>query len=128
MIFIALLIVFAAASMVTSALAHDQHRWHYAATITAICAVTLATWTADLLTSALNYVSWQAHPIIVFVFAATPYTAVMRNLWIRRCRTPRHTPSLDDDPVLRRYVAEKVRRTRLRRQAEALEAAAEDGG
>jgi hypothetical protein len=128
MIFIALLMLFVAASTVTSALAYDQRRWHYAATITALCAVTLAAWTTNLLSSGLRHVSWQAHPVIVFVFAASPYAAVMLNLWIRRCRTPRHTPGPDDDPVLRRYLAEKRRRARQRRQTEALEAAAEDGG
>jgi hypothetical protein len=128
MLFVALLIGFVTVAMITSALAHDPHRWGYAASLMAVCAAILAVWSAELLSAGINYLSWPAHPSIIFVFAAAPYAAVVVNVLIRRGRTPQHTPSLEDDPVLRRYVAEKLRRARQRRQAEALEAAPDDGG
>ena len=126
MIFLAVLTVFGAASLVTSALAHDEHRWRYFAVVTAASAAVLTAWTAKVVGMALQYISFPVHPVVAGFIAGTPFAVVMLNLWIRRRRTPRHTPSLNDDPVLRRYLEEKLRRARRRRQAEELEAAADD--
>ena len=123
MAFLALMVVFIIASMVTSALAYDERRWRYAAGLTVGCAIILSAWTAELLSAGLNFFSYRIVPLSLGGIAATPYIAVLFNLWVRRRRTPRHTPSVDDDPVLRRYLEEKLRRDRRRRQAEAAEAA-----
>jgi type VI protein secretion system component VasK len=121
MLFIALLVVFAACAFVTSALAYDQLRWRYAAIITVVCAVLLAAWTAGLLVAVLRWFSLEVNFALALLSGATPYAIVLAGLWRRRRQTPRHTPSLDDDPVLRRHVAEKLRRVRRQRQAEAQE-------
>ena len=121
MLFLALLAVFAIASLVTSALAHDERRWRYSVGVTIACAMILVSWTANLLSAGLHYLSHRIDPLMAVLIAATPYVVVVFNLWIRRRRTPRHTPGLNDDPVLRRYLEEKLRRHRQRRQAEALE-------
>ena len=127
MLFIALLAIFGAASLATSALAYDERRWRYAAGVTVASGVILAAWSAKLLVAAAaNQVSWDIHPLVAVLIAVVPYAVVVSNLWARRRHTPRHAPGIDDDPVLRRHVAEKRRRSRLQRQAEADEAAADD--
>jgi hypothetical protein len=126
MLFIVLLAVFGAGALVTSALAYDELRWRYAIVVTVACAVILAAWTARLLAAALGWLSWDLHPAIALLISAVPYGAVVFSLWTRRRHTPRHVPGLDDDPVLRRHVAEKLRRLRRRRQLEAQEEAAGD--
>lgn len=128
MMFFALLVGFGLASLATSALAHDPRRWRYAAGLMALFAAILTVWTADLLSLALQNAGQPVPRLITLALAATPYGVVMHNLWIRRRRMPRHTPSVNDDPVLRRYLDEKLRRSRRRRQTEALEGAIDDAG
>lgn len=127
MILFALLMVFGTASLMTSALAHDELRWRYAAALTVAGAILLTSWSARLLTAGLHHMGYDIHLLMAVLIAGMPNAAVLFNLWIRRKRTPRHTPGPEDDPVLRRYLEEKVRRERRRRQAEALDAAADDG-
>jgi hypothetical protein len=90
------------------------------------CGAVLSLWNAELLAGALEYVSVRIDPFWSVVLGALPCALVLADVWWRRRRTPRFKPSLDDDPVLRRYVAEKIRRARLRRQAEELQAASDD--
>lgn len=128
MMFFALLVVFGIAALATSALAHDPQRWRYAASLMVLSAALLVVWTADLLSLALENAVGPVPGLIILVLAAAPYGMVMLNLWIRRSRTPLHTPSVADDPVLRRYLAEKLQRSRRRRQTEAHEGATDDAG
>ena len=126
--FFALLIGFGLAALATSALAHDPHRWRYAAGLMALAAAILTVWTANLLSLALENAGGPFPRWTTVALAFAPYGIVMLNLWIRRRRAPRHTPGVNDDPVLRRYLEEKLRRSRRRRQTEALEGATDDAG
>src|SRR5687767_12278832 len=99
MLFIALLAIFGAAALATSALAYDELRWRYAAGVTVACAVILAAWTTELLVAAtLHQVSWDIPPLVAILIAVVPYAVVVSNLWTRRRHTPRHAPGIDHDP------------------------------
>jgi hypothetical protein len=128
--FFALVLIFVTASLVASAFAHDERRWPYPAAVAIACAILLVIWTAQLMNTGLGYFSYRIPPVISVLIAAPPYLVVILNLLIRRRNTPRHVPGLDDDPVLRRYLAEKLRRRRRQRQeemeADAIAAAAVD--
>ena len=128
MLFFGFLVIFAISSLVTSSLAYDGRRWIYAATVTTCSAVVLIWQSAKFLQAIAGFLSFELHLAIAAVFASAPYLYVLFDLWHRRCHTPRHTPSLDDDPVLRRHVEEKIRRGRLRRQAEEQEEMRDDVG
>jgi hypothetical protein len=121
MIFLLLLVSFAIAAMATGALSHDERKWRYAAGLTVATAATLTWRSAELLISALHFISCDIHPVTAGLLAAGPYAWVVVDLWVRRQHTPRHAPGPDDDPVLRRYLEEKLRRHRRRRHAEELE-------
>ena len=123
MIFLLLLIFFALA---TTALSYDERRWRYAAGLTVVSGAILTWRSANLLIQALQFLSCEINPAIAVLLAAGPYTWIVLNLWVRRQHTPRHVPGLDDDPVLRRYLEEKLRRLRHRRQAEAMEFGTDD--
>jgi hypothetical protein len=126
MLFAATLAAFVTGAMVASALAHEPTRWRYAAGLTLGCGVILATWSANVVTATLLFFGTRIEPAVAWVVASVPYALVIVNMWIRRGRTPRYAPGPDDDPVLRRYLAEKLRRRRLRRQAEDTESATDD--
>lgn len=118
MLYLLTLLAFALAAMVTSSLSFDERRWRWAAGCTAACALVLTTWTGAWLQK-LGGGSWAAlRPAPAFLLGSLPFVLVLVRLWLRRQATPRHIPSLDDDPVMRRYLAEKVRRIRRQRQEE----------
>jgi hypothetical protein len=59
------------------------------------------------------------HPALAAMIVALPFFLVLASLFVRRRNTPRHSPSVNDDPTLRRHLEEKHRRARKRRQDEA---------
>jgi hypothetical protein len=66
----------------------------------------------------LRSVDFELSPLLATLAAALPLCLILANLGVRRRNTPRHTPGINDDPTLRRYVEEKTRRARKRRQEE----------
>jgi hypothetical protein len=120
------LVLFSCSAAVTSGLVYNERGWRYAMGCTAACAVLPLLWIADLLPRLARAASLSLHPALTFVVAALPFGIVLLRLWWRRIHTPRHTPGPEDDPVLRRYLEEKVRRRRKRRQEEALLENSED--
>jgi hypothetical protein len=115
---IATIVLLAVSAFAASALAHDERRWRYPATIAVGCAVVLTAWGAGALRKMLQAISLDLHPVITGAAVAIPLCLLLRSLVTRRTNTPRHTPSIDDDPVMRRYLNEKIRRARKRRQEE----------
>jgi hypothetical protein len=120
---VAIIILLAVSTVAASALAHDEKRWRYPAIIALGCAVYLAAWGAGMLRKFLKLLSVDLHPMAAAVAVAVPLGFFLFSLVARRNTIPRHTPGVEDDPVLRRYLEEKARRARKRRQEDA---AAED--
>jgi hypothetical protein len=126
MLFLTVLFVFSIAAMVTGGLAHDERRWQYAFAVTVTSSILLATWSGKLLAMAMKALSLPVHPVTPFGLAAAPFALVLAHLCLRRYETPRHIPGPDDDPVLRRYREEKLRRRRRARQLEEMESSGDD--
>jgi len=105
-------------ALATSALAHDEKRWRYAFLVTAACAGVLTVFGARGLHTLLRGIDLELSPLVATLTAALPSCLILASLIARRRNTPRHTPSINDDPTLRRHVEEKTRRARKRRQEE----------
>jgi len=115
---IAVTILFVICALVTSALAYDERRWRYPFLIMSVCAGLLTIWSAQGLRKILLKFDYPLHPAIAIIAVALPFCFVIGSLMARRRSTPRHTPSINDDPTLRRHLEEKTRRARKRRQDE----------
>ena len=111
-------ILFVVGALVTSAFAHDEKRWRYLFLATAGCGGFLTIWGSRVLQRMLQHFDTELSPLLATIAAALPFCWVLGNLVVRRRNTPRHTPSINDDPTLRRHVEEKHRRARKRRQEE----------
>jgi hypothetical protein len=111
-------ILFIGGALLASAFAHDEKRWRYPFLAAAACAGFLTIWGAGALRRMLQHFDTELSPLLATIVAALPFCWVLGNLVVRRRDTPRHTPSLNDDPTLRRHVEEKRRRARKRRQEE----------
>ena len=109
-------LLFIVSVLTTSALAHDEKRWRYAFLATAACAGVLTAWGARGLRTMLRSIDLELTPSLATLAAALPWGLILASLVVRRRNTPRHTPSINDDPTLRRHVEEKTRRARKRRQ------------
>lgn len=112
-------LLFIGGALAASALAHDGKRWRYAFLVVVACAGWLTIWSARSLRHLLLRVDIELYAPLSVLAAALPFCAVLNSLLVRRQNTPRHSPSLSDDPTLRFHVAEKIRRARKRRQEEA---------
>jgi hypothetical protein len=113
-----LLLTFAFAAMVTSSLAYSERGWRYALAVTLLSAIPLVIWVAGLLRSAVRFFTGDIALPLALLLAALPFALVVAHLCSRRKNTPRHAPGPEDDPLYRRFRAEKLRRYRLRRQQE----------
>ena len=111
-------LLFVIGALVTSAFAHDEKRWRFPFLATAGCAGILTAWGAGALRRMLHHFDTDLSPLLATITAALPFCLVLGSLIVRRKNTPRHTPSINDDPTLRRHVEEKHRRSRKRRQDE----------
>ena len=109
-------LLFIVSVLTTSALAHDEKRWRYAFLGAAACAGVLTAWGARGLRTMLRSIDLELTPLLATLAAALPLGLILASLVVRRRNTPRHTPSINDDPTLRRHVEEKTRRARKRRQ------------
>jgi hypothetical protein len=98
MLFLAVIALFGTASLVAAALAHDERRWRYAASVAVACGAVLSLWNAELLAGALEYLSVRLDPFWYVLLGALPCALVLADVWLRRRRTPRFKPSRDDDP------------------------------
>jgi hypothetical protein len=120
MVFLVLLLVFLGAALVTAGLVYQPRSWRVAMGLTTVCALLLAVLTARYLLGARGTLLAPRSAVLALALATLPYGAVLLRLTLTRLRTPRHEPGPDDDPILRRYLHEKVRRSRKRRQEEEL--------
>lgn len=115
---ILVILLFIVSVLTTSALAHDEKRWRYAFLAAAACAGVLTVLGARGLRTMLRSIELELTPLVAALAAALPLYLILASLVVRRRNTPRHTPSINDDPTLRRHVEEKTRRARKRRQEE----------
>ena len=118
MLYLLVLLLFAVIAMVTSGLAYAERAWRYAMGATTLAAVLLVIWSADFLQRVARYFSGEIDLTVALAAAALPFGGVLLHLCARRQNTPRHAPGPDDDPLYRRFRAEKIRRRRLQRQQE----------
>ena len=109
-------LLFIVSVLTTSALAHDGKRWRYAFLGAAACAGVLTVLGARGLRALFRSIDIELAPSLATLAAALPLGLILASLIVRRRNTPRHTPSINDDPTLRRHVEEKTRRARKRRQ------------
>ena len=109
-------LLFIVSVLTTSALAHDEKRWRYAFIGAAACAGALAVLGSRGLRTLFRSIAVELAPSLAILAAALPLGLILLSLIVRRRNTPRHTPSINDDPTLRRHVEEKTRRARKRRQ------------
>ena len=112
-------LLFIAGALTTSAFAHDPKGWRYPFLATTVCAGVLTTWGAGALRTAFRHFDSDLSPLVATLASAIPFCVILANLVVRRRNTPRHFPSINDDPTLRRHVEEKTRRARKRRQDDA---------
>jgi hypothetical protein len=112
-------LLFIAGTLWASATAHDEKRWRYPFFAAVACAGWLTIWVARSLRHLLLEIEINLYAPVAIALVALPFCAVLGSVMVRRQNTPRHSPSIDDDPTLRRHVAEKTRRARKRRQEEA---------
>lgn len=112
------MLLFVLAAFVTSAFAHDEKRWRYSFFAAVTCAGILTAWGAQAVRNSVHDF-WPGFPApLAALIVALPFGLVLWNLLMRRRNTPRHQPSINDDPTLRRHLEEKNRRARRRRQEE----------
>lgn len=109
-------LLFIVSALTTSALAHDEKRWRYAFLAAAACAGVLTVLGARGLRTLFRSIDLELSPLVAILAAALPLGLILASLVVRRRNTPRHTPSINDDPTLRRHLEEKARRARKRRQ------------
>ncbi len=112
-------LLFIGGALAASALAHDEKRWRYPFCAAVVCAGWLTIWSARTLRKLLLVIDLELYTPVAMVAVALPFCAMLSSVMVRRQNTPRHPPRLNDDPTLRGYVAEKIRRARKRRQDEA---------
>lgn len=118
MVPLAVTLLFVLSAFVTSAFAHDERRWRYPFLAAVACAGILTAWGAQALRASFRDF-WPGFPTaLAAVVVALPFGLVLWSLLVRRRNTPRHLPSINDDPTLRRHLEEKNRRARRRRQEE----------
>jgi hypothetical protein len=109
-------LLFIVSVLTTSALAYDEKRWRYAFLGAAVCAGMLTVLGARGLRAMFRSIDLELTPLAAVLATALPLGLILASLIMRRRNTPRHTPSINDDPTLRRHVEEKTRRARKRRQ------------
>lgn len=111
-------LLFVLSAFVTSGFAHDEKHWRYPFLATVAFAGMLTTWGAQALRNSVHEI-WPGFPVaLALAVVALPFGLVLWSLIVRRRNTPRHRPSINDDPTLRRHLEEKHRRARRRRQEE----------
>lgn len=118
MLLLALILLLAASTLAASALAHDEKRWRYAAFVSLACSVALVIRGVRALQIASYGISFPLPLPVTCLIVAGPFVFLFASVITRRRNTPRHRRSLDDDPVLRRYLNEKHLRVQKRRREE----------
>ena len=112
------LLAFTGAALVTSSLAHTARAWRYAMAVTILCAFAAVAGIGQTLHAVTRYFSSEVSHGLLVAVSALPFILALASLYNRRRHTPRHTPGPEDDPLYRRFRAEKLRRHRLQRQQE----------
>lgn len=120
MLYLLVFVLFVVTAFVTSTLRYTLHAWRWGMAAAVACAVILIGPALRVLPVLAKAVSLPLGPAAIWTLALLPFGVVLLRLWLQRRNTPRALPGPDDDPVLRRFRAEKLRRRRLERQRQEL--------